>query len=364
MRTLLLALLLSASAGAQAPGPRPVTIGSMDSIWSPTLKEYRRFWTYTPPSYRQTTYFPRGYPVLYLLDGDAHFHSVTGLLQILGTGVNGTYVVPEMIVIAIPNTNRTRDLTPTKSMLSPDGTTVPGFAVSGGGANFLQFVRSELIPHVDSSFRTEPYRVLVGHSFGGITALSALYTMPDVFNAYVAIDPSLWWDNQSLLKQAKDYFRKPAAGKRALYVAQANTKSIDETKAALLAVALRSDPDRAARAVASAMGTARSEHALGRLAEVLAAVAPGLKPDAADAALDKAARQLATEGFSPDAIAMNWAVLRPPARSRSSLARKNSTLSRSMPARMQYMPNSHPSRLVCRRKRQRMKNMIIPIAVS
>jgi predicted alpha/beta superfamily hydrolase len=229
MRTLLLALVVSAAAGAQTPAPRPVTIGSIDSIWSPTLKEYRRYWTYTPPSYRQTTYFQRAYPVLYLLDGDAHFHSVTGLLQILGTGVNGTYVVPEMIVIAIPNTNRTRDLTPTKSMTSPDGKAVPGFAVSGGGANFLQFVKSELIPHVDSSLRTEPYRVLVGHSFGGIAALSALYTMPDVFNAYVAIDPSLWWDNQSLLKQARDYFGKPAVAKRALYVAQANTKSVVDT---------------------------------------------------------------------------------------------------------------------------------------
>src|SRR5258708_8957230 len=98
---------------AQAPSGNAIVIGTRDSIWSPTLTEYRTFQVYTPPSYRDTTYLPQKYPVLCLLDGDAHFHSVTGLIQILGTGVNGTVVVPEMIVVAIPNTDRTRDLTPT-----------------------------------------------------------------------------------------------------------------------------------------------------------------------------------------------------------------------------------------------------------
>ena len=84
-RTLLL-LFVPAALSAQAPS-KPVTIGTTDSIYSATLKENRRFLVYTPPSYSDTTYLPRRYPVLYLLDGDAHFHSVTGLLQILGTGV-------------------------------------------------------------------------------------------------------------------------------------------------------------------------------------------------------------------------------------------------------------------------------------
>jgi predicted alpha/beta superfamily hydrolase len=221
-----LVLLLPVVAHAQAAKPNPLTIGTLDSIWSPTLKEYRRYLVYTPPDYRQTTYAPRAYPVLYLLDGDAHFHSVTGLLQILGTGVNGTYVVPEMIVIAIPNTDRMRDLTPTHTVNGPDGT--PGPAnTSGGMPKFLQFMKTELIRHVDSTYRTEPYRVFVGHSLGGITTLDALYTMPETFNAYVAIDPSLWWDGQLLLKQAKDYFGKPELAGRTLFVGQANTKSAE-----------------------------------------------------------------------------------------------------------------------------------------
>jgi predicted alpha/beta superfamily hydrolase len=234
MRSLLrVCVLLALPVGAvysQAPtAPRTITIGRIDSIWSPTLKENRNYIVYTPPGYAQSPYLPRAYPVLYLLDGDAHFHSVTGLLQFLGTGINGTFVVPEMIVIAIPNTNRTRDLSPTAATVGPDGKPMPAFASGGGGPNFLKFIKTELIPHIDSAMRTEPYRILVGHSLGGITAIDALYTMPETFNAYVAIDPSLWWDNQILLKRAKDYFSKPAPAARTLFVGQANTLADTET---------------------------------------------------------------------------------------------------------------------------------------
>ena len=214
---------------AQAPAaPRTITIGRIDSIWSPTLKENRNYIVYTPPGYAPSAYLPRAYPVLYLLDGDAHFPSVTGLIQFLSTGINGTYVIPEMIVVAIPNTNRTRDLSPTAARVGFDGRSVPEYAQGGGGPNFLKFIKTELIPHIDSTMRTEPYRILVGHSLGGITAIDALYTMPETFNAYVAIDPSLWWDSQVLLKRAKDYFAKPAPAARTLFIGQANTLSDTE----------------------------------------------------------------------------------------------------------------------------------------
>jgi predicted alpha/beta superfamily hydrolase len=219
----LLLVVVPGCATAQTPDGSKIVIGTRDSIWSPTLKEYRQFLVYTPPSYRDTSYVPQKYPVLYLLDGDAHFHSVTGLIQILGTGVNGTLVVPEMIVVAIPNTNRTRDLTPTHTDKDLQGKPQAGFKVSGGAPNFLKFVKAELIPRIDSSYRTAPYRVFVGHSFGGITAIDALYTMPETFSAYVAIDPSLWWDNRVLLRQAKDFFSKPGLAGKVLYVGQANT---------------------------------------------------------------------------------------------------------------------------------------------
>ena len=223
-------LSLHAQASRSAAPANAVTIGTVDTLTSTALKEKRPYWVYTPPSYHDSTYTPRRYPVLYLLDGDAHFHSVTGLLQILGTGVNGTYVVPEMIVVAIPNTtDRMRDLTPTHTELGFDGKPSPAMKTSGGMPTFLQFVQKELIPHIDSAYRTAPYRVFVGHSLGGITTIDALYTMPETFNAYVAIDPSLWWDNGTLLKQAKERFSKPLPTKRVLYVGQANTLNPDDT---------------------------------------------------------------------------------------------------------------------------------------
>lgn len=222
-------LLLPTLSQAQGRFSRATTIGRVDSVWSATLKEQRPYLVYTPPSYDDTTMTPQRYPVLYLLDGDAHFHSVSGLIQILGTGVNGTYAIPEMIVVAIPNTDRMRDMTPTKVEAGLDGRPQPALKTSGGMPNFLAFIKSELIPEVDKRYRTTPYRVFVGHSLGGITTINALYTIPETFNAYVAIDPSLWWDNSALLKKAKGWVTGARLDKRVLYVAQANTINPDDT---------------------------------------------------------------------------------------------------------------------------------------
>ncbi len=218
--------LLPSPARSQAPS-NTVTIGIVDSIRSGTLNEYRKFLVHTPRSYSDTTYTPQRYPVLYLLDGDAHFHSVTGLIQILASGVNAVFLMPEMIVVAIPNTDRMRDMTPTHSGIGADGKPGPAqyFKTSGGMPNFLQFIKSELIPHIERSYRTAPYRVFIGHSLGGITTINALYTIPETFNAYVAIDPSLWWDNRLLLKQAPAQLSKPALAGRTLFMAQAKANS-------------------------------------------------------------------------------------------------------------------------------------------
>ena len=231
LQTLVLVSLVLPAA-VQAQGRYPLTIGTRDSIQSAVLKEKRRYLVYTPPSYSDTTFAEQRYPVLYLLDGDAHFHSVSGLIQILGTGINGTYAIPEMLVVAIPNTDRTRDMTPTKVEKGFDGKPAPGLRTSGGMANFLSFIKSELIPHIDSTYRTTPYRILVGHSLGGITVINALYTVPETFNAYIAIDPSLWWDDKVLVKQAKDRIAKGDYKNKVLYLGQANTLNPDDTSSA------------------------------------------------------------------------------------------------------------------------------------
>ena len=208
-----------------------IIIGHKDSIHSKILDEFRPFLIHLPEGYdgSNRVFEPEKYPVLYLLDGDAHFNSVSGLVQILGGGINGTHVIPDMIVVAIPNKDRTRDLTPTHTEMDNSGKPSAFMKPSGGGTKFLQFLRNELIPHIDSQYRTMPYRVFVGHSFGGITVINALYTMPEVFNAYIAIDPSLWWDHQILLKKAREYFMQTQLKGRSLYLAQANTMVSGDT---------------------------------------------------------------------------------------------------------------------------------------
>ena len=206
-------------------GDSLIIIGKKDSLRSAILQETRPYWVRVPSGYDDKTgiFQKSNYPVLYLLDGDAHFNSVAGIVQIMGGGINGTRVIPDMIVVAIPNTDRTRDLTPSHTTKDNTGKEQVFLKSSGGGSRFLDFLKKELIPHIDSNYRTMPYRVLVGHSFGGITVINALYTIPETFNAYIAIDPSLWWDQQLLLKKARTFFQHASLNMKTLYVSQANT---------------------------------------------------------------------------------------------------------------------------------------------
>ena len=196
-----------------------ISIGKTDSIYSKILGESRKVWVYVPAGASDSK---KKYPVLYLLDGDAHFSSVVGMIQQLSS-VNGNTVCPEMIVVGIPNTDRTRDLTPTRSLLGPDGDIEKDFKTSGGGEKFVSFISSELMPHIESTYPVAPYKVLVGHSFGGLTVMNIVINHPAMFNSYVAIDPSMWWDKRKLLTQAKDVFKEKKFDGKSLFLGIANT---------------------------------------------------------------------------------------------------------------------------------------------
>jgi predicted alpha/beta superfamily hydrolase len=207
-----------------------IGIGMKDSIRSSILQETRSYWVHLPLQYNSEMFGQDArYPVLYLLDGEAHFNSVSGLVEILGGGINGTHVIPDMIVIGIPNRDRTRDLTPTHRETDNSGKPQAFLKTSGGNDRFLNFLKQELIPHIDSVYRTMAYRVFVGHSFGGITVINALFTMPELFNGYIAIDPSLWWDNKVLMQKSRTYFQHTDLQKKSLFLAQANTLSREDT---------------------------------------------------------------------------------------------------------------------------------------
>lgn len=196
----------SADVGAQPP--RDIVIGQRKTIRSATLDEDRTYWVYTPAGYQNGA---ARYPVMYLLDGDGHFHHTTGLLSYLA----GLQRMPEMIVVAITNTDRTRDLTPTR---------VERFPTSGGADNFLAFIKNELIPEIESDYRTAPHRVLVGHSFGGLFAIHALNRSPETFHGYVSISPSLWWQDQAMKRDTEALLARRPDLDRFLYITLGNER--------------------------------------------------------------------------------------------------------------------------------------------
>jgi predicted alpha/beta superfamily hydrolase len=191
-----------------------IVIGQIDSLNSDILGESRKVWVHMPINFQED----KKYPVLYLLDGPGHFYSVAGIIK----QMSNTALVPEMIVVAIPNTDRNRDLTPTKVVMdfwSGDSIQYE----SGGGDLFLDFIEKELIPYIDKTYPTAPYRTYVGHSFGGLSVINALVNRTDLFNAYVAIDPSLWWDNMAYLNYADSILSAGDFTNKRLFVGVANT---------------------------------------------------------------------------------------------------------------------------------------------
>jgi len=208
-------------AGKHRKKDQDIHIGKKHSMRSRVLGEERPYWVYLPASYdaRDTRH---RYPVLYLLDGDGHFQSASGVVQFMSGGVNGNSQIPEMIVVAIPNTNRMRDLSPTHTKIGYQGQEDASLESSGGGEPFLKFMRDELFPHIDSRFHTLPARILVGHSLGGLLAIHALLEYPEMFQACLAIDPSLWWDNELLTKNAEKKIGTIRKLRRVLYITSAN----------------------------------------------------------------------------------------------------------------------------------------------
>ena len=224
MKRLLLYITLYClfSMDVQSQSNDEIVLGKIDSIQSKILGEKRKIWVHVPDSGPQGLYAKQYFPVVYLLDGDAHFASVTGMIHQLSS-VNGNTICPQMIIVAIPNTRRSWDLTPTKGDNSNPWVDSTFIANTGGGVEFMNFMEKELIPYIDSKYPTQDYRMLIGHSLGGLMAVHALFHHTELFNSYVSIDPSIWWSSQQLLKEIKNASDQKDYKGRALYLAIANT---------------------------------------------------------------------------------------------------------------------------------------------
>lgn len=200
---------------AAAQAQELIVIGKVDSLYSAILQEQRVLWMYVPESANSTIFSKTKYPVLYLLDGDAHFQTVTGMIQQLSDADQGNATFPEMIVVGIPNTNRGRDLNPSHA---DDGT-----EANQGAENFIAFIEKELVPYIESKYPTTPYRTLVGHSLGGAFVMHTLMHHPTLFNNYLSIDPGLPQDKDRFVQRSKGVLEQGSFKGKSLFVALANT---------------------------------------------------------------------------------------------------------------------------------------------
>jgi predicted alpha/beta superfamily hydrolase len=138
-------------------------------------------------------------PVLYLLDGENHFHILSAYIEYL----SHWKVIPPMIVVGIVSVDRVKDLTPTNSLNNFDGEADPNYKTSGGNEQFFNFIQQELMPYIENNYKASPFKIFAGHSFGGLTAINCMLMRPDMFDAYIAISPSLWFGNKYVLRLAE-----------------------------------------------------------------------------------------------------------------------------------------------------------------
>lgn len=193
---------LSAQSGGDV-----LVLGETATLSSDILNEERKLLVYMPIGYETGQ---GSFPVMFLLDGSTHFHHVTGICNFL-TRQN---LMPPTLVVALINTDRTRDFTPSKDESREYGE----LPTAGGADTFLAFFEQELIPFVEQNYRAQSHRILVGHSLGGLFAINALFEKPEMFNAIIAISPTFWWDDEILRRKAKRYFRKKQTLEKFLYM--------------------------------------------------------------------------------------------------------------------------------------------------
>ena len=216
-------LVLSLVVSILAPAARavePITNAEAVRMTSKVLGEERTILVSIPRGYENGE---GRFPVLYLTDGDAHLLHTRGTVDFLAR--NG--LMPDLIIVGVTNTDRARDLTPTRAFRrQADGTTAL-VQSSGGAAKFLDFFEKELIPYVEATYRTEPFRLFAGHSLGGLFALWALVERTGLFHATIAVSPTLDWDDGVILGRTAKFLEGRKELRHTLFVTMADEEAGD-----------------------------------------------------------------------------------------------------------------------------------------
>jgi predicted alpha/beta superfamily hydrolase len=176
----------------------PLNIGDVLTVDSKVLGEQRILNVYVPASYADSS--DKQYPVIYVLDGSISedFIHISGLVQF--TSFPWLNIAPESIVVGIANVDRKRDFT----FVSSDKLDQKELPTSGGASKFIEFIDSEVQTTINQRYRVNGQNTLIGQSLGGLLATQILFEHPHMFANYIIISPSLWWDQESLLKKTID----------------------------------------------------------------------------------------------------------------------------------------------------------------
>lgn len=238
---LLLVLLLVGSVGSSdsrsaraAQTVSPLVIGDTFTIESKALGETRRINVYPPPGYSEST--DERVPVLFMPDGGMaeDFLHVAGLVQV--SVINGT--MRPFMLVGIENTQRRRDMTgPTENAEDRKIATVVG-----GSAAFRKFLRDELMPVISARYRTTGETAIVGESLAGLFVTETFLLEPDLFDTYIAIDPSLWWNDQKLVNGAAERLKNSPKRVKTLYLASSDEKEIATLTQRLAEILTRATP--------------------------------------------------------------------------------------------------------------------------
>ena len=186
-----------------------LSIGERIKFQSKILNENRILNIYLPHEYSKDSL--KKYPVIYLLDGsiDEDFIHISGLVQF--GSFSWINMIPESIVVGISNIDRKRDFTfPTNNKKDKED-----FPTTGKSKDFINFIEKELQQYIDMNYKTDSFKTLIGQSFGGLLATEILFKKPHLFNNYIIVSPSLWWDDESLLKYTPNLY----ASKKSIFIA-------------------------------------------------------------------------------------------------------------------------------------------------
>lgn len=202
-------LLISFSVNAQENSP--FTTGFEATIPSKILSQQRKIWIHIPNSNGGNKIKDRGhYPVVYVLDGSDNFNTVVSITE----HMEESSLCPPMIVVGIEPIERLSELT--------TGTDKELPKVVGNGDKFMSFVEKELIPYIDTNYPTTTYKTLIGHSLGGLTVINTLLHHPNLFNVYVSLEASLWWNHKKAVEEAKAILATQNYQGKTLFMAMAN----------------------------------------------------------------------------------------------------------------------------------------------